>query len=372
MKGLLGLLLAGGLLAQSPIGIPTLGGGGASGGGSGTVTSVATTGPITGGPFTTTGTIGCATCGVTGSPLSQFASTTSAQLIGIISDANGTGTAVFGTSPTIITPTFTTTGTLNNNGVVADTPGYILQNTTAAAVGVQEVSPAVTLIGQGWKTTATAASQTVKWDIYTLPLQSSTSPATELIFQPTVNGSAGAVFGLCNLTSASSVGAIMELDAITSNGCSNNGPGGGGSTGFGPVNAGNVFGFFTNTTERGNFNNNGILLTNTAALMFTSAGAAALTTGDVTLDRDAAGVLGIQSGAQGTTAANYRDLKLRLEYRGLIYSAAGTALPTCNGGANTAEAVVSDATSPTFLGTYSSGGAVVAPVICNGTNWVTY
>lgn len=67
----------------------------------GTVTSIATTSPITGGTITTTGTIACATCGVTGSPLSQFASTTSAQLAGVMSDETGTGALVFGTAPTI-------------------------------------------------------------------------------------------------------------------------------------------------------------------------------------------------------------------------------------------------------------------------------
>jgi hypothetical protein len=55
-----------------------------------------------------------------------------------------------------------------------------------------------------------------------------------------------------------------------------------------------------------------------------------------------------------------------------IYSAAGTALPSCVSGLKGRETVVSDATTPTFLGTYSSGGAVVSPVMCNGTNWVTY
>lgn len=44
-----------------------------SAGGSGSVTNIATTSPITGGPITTTGTIACATCGVTGTNLSQFA-----------------------------------------------------------------------------------------------------------------------------------------------------------------------------------------------------------------------------------------------------------------------------------------------------------
>jgi hypothetical protein len=55
-----------------------------------------------------------------------------------------------------------------------------------------------------------------------------------------------------------------------------------------------------------------------------------------------------------------------------IYSAAGTALPSCVGGLTGAIAVVSDATTPTFLTTYTPSGTVVSPVICNGTNWVTY
>jgi hypothetical protein len=49
------------------------------GGGSGTVTSIATTSPITGGPITTTGTIACATCVVATSPgvgIAHFAGST--------------------------------------------------------------------------------------------------------------------------------------------------------------------------------------------------------------------------------------------------------------------------------------------------------
>jgi hypothetical protein len=87
--------------------------GGGGGGGSGTVTQVNTTGPITGGPINTTGTIACATCGVTGSPLSQFASTTSAQFAGVISDETGTGLLVFATSPTLVTPALGTPSSVN-------------------------------------------------------------------------------------------------------------------------------------------------------------------------------------------------------------------------------------------------------------------
>lgn len=55
-----------------------------------------------------------------------------------------------------------------------------------------------------------------------------------------------------------------------------------------------------------------------------------------------------------------------------IYSAAGTPLPTCNSGLSGTSASVSDATSPTYNGTYTSGGAVGVPVYCDGTNWTTH
>jgi hypothetical protein len=54
--------------------------------------------------------------GLTASPLSQFAATTSAQLAGVISDETGTGALVFATSPTLVTPILgtPTSGTLTN------------------------------------------------------------------------------------------------------------------------------------------------------------------------------------------------------------------------------------------------------------------
>lgn len=64
-----------------------------------------------------------------------------------------------------------------------------------------------------------------------------------------------------------------------------------------------------------------------------------------------------------------------LQRPGLIYSAAGTPLPTCGAGNNGRQAAVSDATSPTYMGAYTSGGAVTANVICsyNGSTyaWLT-
>lgn len=53
---------------------------------------------------------------MTTDPLSQFAATTSAQLRGVISDETGTGSLVFATSPTLVTPALGTpaSGTLTN------------------------------------------------------------------------------------------------------------------------------------------------------------------------------------------------------------------------------------------------------------------
>lgn len=81
--------------------------GSCGGGGSGTVTSI-TAGSanivVTPSPLTTTGTIDIGPAVATSANnLGFFASTTSAQLAGVLSDETGTGVAVFGTAPTFTT-----------------------------------------------------------------------------------------------------------------------------------------------------------------------------------------------------------------------------------------------------------------------------
>lgn len=89
---------------------------------------------------TATGNITCTTCGVTGSPLSQFAATTSAQLAGVISDETGSGSAVFATSPTLVTPNLGTPsaviltnatfpGGIDANVLNSQTANYTIANT---------------------------------------------------------------------------------------------------------------------------------------------------------------------------------------------------------------------------------------------------
>lgn len=66
--------------------------------------------------------------------------------------------------------------------------GFIARNTTAAAVNAQQVSPALVYEGQGWKTTATAASQNILYREYLQPVQGTANPAWTINEDANVNG----------------------------------------------------------------------------------------------------------------------------------------------------------------------------------------
>lgn len=97
----------------------------------------------------------------------------------------GTGTVVaMQTAPTLLT-----TATLSRDGIgAASTDGVILENATAAAAGAQQWSPRIRLTGQGWKTTATAASQTMDWAIENRTVQGTTNAYSDLAFSLQTNG----------------------------------------------------------------------------------------------------------------------------------------------------------------------------------------
>lgn len=98
------------LTAQAVAGTPTVTFGTSSG-----TPAVTASSPLA--ITTATGNITCATCGVTSSGLDQFASTTSAQLAGVISNETGTGVLVFNTSPTLVTPTLGAASATSINGL---------------------------------------------------------------------------------------------------------------------------------------------------------------------------------------------------------------------------------------------------------------
>lgn len=55
----------------------------------------------------------------------------------------------------------------------------------------------------------------------------------------------------------------------------------------------------------------------------------------------------------------------------VIYSVAGTPLPTPTTALKGARAVVSDATTPLWMQAYTGSGSTICPVFCDGTNWLT-
>jgi hypothetical protein len=66
--------------------------------------------------------------------------------------------------------------------------GFSLTDTTAATSGNQQFSPRLRLTGQGWKTTATAASQATDWIIENQPVQGTTVPFNSIVISGQVNG----------------------------------------------------------------------------------------------------------------------------------------------------------------------------------------
>jgi hypothetical protein len=67
------------------------------------------------------------------------------------------------------------------------TMGLALSNTTAAAAGAQQVSPSLVLEGRGWKTDATAASQSVRVRHNVLPIQGAAAPSAAWRVQADIN-----------------------------------------------------------------------------------------------------------------------------------------------------------------------------------------
>ncbi len=88
-----------------------------------------------------------------------------------------------------------------------------------------------------------------------------------------------------------------------------------------------------------------------------------------------AGTNAVGSGSNGMqffTRSGALNVNLHNAQSIALYGASGFPLPTCIAQIANDKEVVYDATTPTYYGTYVSGGAVFAPVYCNGSNWVTY
>lgn len=91
-----------------------------------------------------------------------------------------------GTTSNTLTSRFDNLGTTITHGA-----GLQLNNAQAATVGSQQISPITSRIGNGWKTNATAGSQTVNIYDYVLPVQGAANPSGQLIWNADINGSTG-------------------------------------------------------------------------------------------------------------------------------------------------------------------------------------
>lgn len=156
----------------------------------------------------TTGTVGLTTLS-----LSQFAATTSAQMAGVISDETGTGSLVFGTSPTLTTPvlgvasatsisaTSTLSGTQLISTVATGTPPLTVTSTTPVAnlsIGGTAAAATATTITDDAATavsvfptwvTATAGNMPTKITSTKLSFIPSTGVLTATSFNGTLNAS---------------------------------------------------------------------------------------------------------------------------------------------------------------------------------------
>lgn len=76
-------------------------------------------------------------------------------------------------------------------GVTRDaTKGIMLRNTTVATVALTQISPAIQFVGQGWKTSSVAGSQTAQMSMYLQPVQGSTNPTSQFFIKSSINGGA--------------------------------------------------------------------------------------------------------------------------------------------------------------------------------------
>jgi len=120
----------------------------------------------------------------------------------ISSDANFTWDA------SLLTVVKTSIGATQDDGY-----GVAVRNTTAAAAGAQQYSPPMRWEGQGWKTDATAASQSVEFRAYIVPVQGTANPTGYLLLESSVNAASYAGPFTFSTVGGLSVGSATEMAA---------------------------------------------------------------------------------------------------------------------------------------------------------------
>ncbi len=159
---------------------------------------------VSGSGATKTITIAAGGDALTANPLSQFSSTTSAQLGGIISDKTGTGAAVFGTSPALAgIPTAPTAAAATNTTQVATTAHVFAERTnTATLTNKTLTAPVIATISNSGTITLPTGTRT-------LVAKDSTDTLTNKTFDTAGTGNSLAINGVA-VTSNSGTGDVVR------------------------------------------------------------------------------------------------------------------------------------------------------------------
>ncbi len=208
-----------------------------------TTDALTVVGAITGSNLSGTNTGDVANTALTTNPLSQFASTTSLQLLGVISDETGTDALVFANTPTLVTPAIgTATGTgLDITGIIRNTaysrvgslaaPTYNTADgdITVGRLNIGDLAAFGTITKmdvRGTNTSTASGAQAFTHFLNTIaPTSSSSSEFRALNFQNKLDGGAGITYN--NVTGGyfegtriggSATGTLTNLYALRAHG----------------------------------------------------------------------------------------------------------------------------------------------------------
>lgn len=284
-----------------------------SGGGGGSVTSIATSSPISGGTITTTGTISCPTCAVTGA--NTF-----------------TGAQTISTNGAASTPSLIQTGTWFTGGSATTTkPQHLIEPTGATSTA--------------WSTNGTGLGVNAPSGFTgnVVDFQSNGASKFSVTSTGNIHGAGGNVY-IADSMSVSGGGLTVSGGNIETGGAS-------------------ILGF-TSSSRIWAPSNNNLRVSNNAGTDFSLLMFGGTTSSFPALKRSTTSLQ-----ARLADDSSYAAFAANTVQSATVYTVA--TLPTCNGGAEGTRAAVSDLLTPTFLGAAVGGGAVHGGVYCNGTTWVT-
>lgn len=251
------------------------------------------------------------------------------------------------------------------------TDGLVVSNTTPAAAGSQQVSPSIHWTGQGWKTTAVAASQAVEFEAHILPVQGAAAPTGNWLLRSRING--GVYSTGLNVDTAGNVSAGNNLVA---NGVLSTDAGTVTTDGSGVL------------TTQGSIVQGSGTVSGTLGVTGISTFGGALATGTTVTDRliltnTTASTVGVTQQFSPTLhwighawKSNATAADQVVEYRSYVAALTGAAAATgewrlevqLNGGGFTQVAKIGSLGSITMLGGVVTGGSVVAGTLITATS----